>query len=283
MDEAAAQGIATGILQNGFAVLGEALSLEFTSETGASADIDDASLSTLIASHPVCVDIKGASGFVTILLTLEDATRLASLSDSGEANASDALSDESISTLNQLFGPFINASLENDGVNTQAREAEAAADLISNLGEEAASVTFTFSADPHFQSTGHLLIAADVQLKSGGDDPLVSDDEMNDILSGFTPDQEGSYGGDMPENIDVIMGIDLTATARLGKIEMPIGEVLSMGPGSILEVGHLVDEPVELLINGRLIARGDVVVVDEKFGLRITEIISPKERIESLG
>ncbi|HPO31524.1 MAG TPA: FliM/FliN family flagellar motor switch protein, partial [Candidatus Hydrogenedentes bacterium] len=47
-------------------------------------------------------------------------------------------------------------------------------------------------------------------------------------------------------------------------------------------VGHLVDEPVELLVNDKLIARGDVVVVDEKFGLRITEIVSPRERIESL-
>ena len=54
------------------------------------------------------------------------------------------------------------------------------------------------------------------------------------------------------------------------------------GPGSIIEVGHLVDEPVELLVNDKLIARGDVVVVDEKFGLRITEIISQEERIESL-
>ncbi len=54
------------------------------------------------------------------------------------------------------------------------------------------------------------------------------------------------------------------------------------GPGSIIEVGHLIDEPVELLVNDKLIARGDVVVVDEKFGLRITEIISPEERIETL-
>jgi len=50
----------------------------------------------------------------------------------------------------------------------------------------------------------------------------------------------------------------------------------------VIEVGHLVDEPIELLINDKLIARGDVVVVDEKFGLRITEIVSTKERIESL-
>ena len=89
-------------------------------------------------------------------------------------------------------------------------------------------------------------------------------------------------GAGQPDNLDMVLDIGLTATARLGSVEMPLAEVLSLGPGSIIEVGHLVDEPVELLVNGKLIARGDVVVIDEKFGLRITEIISPRERIESL-
>lgn len=83
-------------------------------------------------------------------------------------------------------------------------------------------------------------------------------------------------------NLDMVLDINLVATARLGRIEMPIADILALGPGSIIEVGHLVDEPVELLVNDKLIARGDVVVVDEKFGLRITEIVSPRERIESL-
>lgn len=83
-------------------------------------------------------------------------------------------------------------------------------------------------------------------------------------------------------NLDMVLDINLVATARLGRIEMPIADILALGPGSIIEVGHLVDEPVELLVNDKLIARGEVVVVDEKFGLRITEILSPRERIESL-
>jgi flagellar motor switch protein FliN len=85
-----------------------------------------------------------------------------------------------------------------------------------------------------------------------------------------------------PPNLDIILDIRLEVKARLGRVQMPIGEILAIGPGSIIEVGHIVDEPIELLVNDKLIARGDVVVVDEKFGLRITEIISPKERIESL-
>jgi flagellar motor switch protein FliN/FliY len=63
---------------------------------------------------------------------------------------------------------------------------------------------------------------------------------------------------------------------------MPIREVLALGPGSIVEVGRSIGEPVELLVNEKLIARGEVVVVEEKFGLRITEIVSPTERVRSL-
>jgi flagellar motor switch protein FliN/FliY len=116
------------------------------------------------------------------------------------------------------------------------------------------------------------------------EEPLVSDDEMKDILRGFGSDaaEMTSDSGAPRENYDVILDIELTATARLGSIEMPISEILNLGPGSIIEVGQFVDEPIELLVNDKLVARGDVVVVDEKFGLRITEIVSQKERIESL-
>lgn len=115
----------------------------------------------------------------------------------------------------------------------------------------------------------------------------VSDDEVQDILSEFSPEDETDHALDsgqegLSENMRMIMDIELVATARLGKVELPISEILSFAPGSIIEVGRLVGEPVELLVNDKLIARGDVVVVDERFGIRITEIISQQERIESL-
>jgi flagellar motor switch protein FliN len=121
--------------------------------------------------------------------------------------------------------------------------------------------------------------------------PILSDAEVSDILSGFDTgavEVEGPAApadkqhARPPANLDMILDIRLVATARLGRVEMPIGEILALGPGSIIDVGHMVDEPVELLVNNKLIARGDVVVVDEKFGLRITEIVSTKARIESM-
>ena len=117
-------------------------------------------------------------------------------------------------------------------------------------------------------------------------EPASEQEAAPDVPIEERPDDDAVDNGNResrsPDNLDMILDIGLTATARLGRLEMPISEILNLGPGSIIEVGHLVDEPVELLVNGKLIARGDVVVVDEKFGLRITEIISTRERIESL-
>ncbi len=84
------------------------------------------------------------------------------------------------------------------------------------------------------------------------------------------------------ENIDLILDIQLKLTARLGHMEMPVGEIMKLTPGSVIDIDRFVDEPVELVVNNRPIARGDIVVVQENFGIKIVEIISPTERIQSL-
>jgi flagellar motor switch protein FliN/FliY len=113
-------------------------------------------------------------------------------------------------------------------------------------------------------------------------------------LSGFSLDDEpleiapiATESGDLspgprPDNLDRVLGIQVTVTARLGRVEMPIGTILSLGAGSVIDAAHRVDEPVDLLVNGKLIARGQMVVVNGRLGLRITEIVSAQERIESL-
>lgn len=84
------------------------------------------------------------------------------------------------------------------------------------------------------------------------------------------------------QNIDLILDIQLRLTARLGQMEMPVSEIIKLSPGSVIDIDRFVDEPVELVVNDRPIARGDIVVVQENFGIRISEIISPTERIQSL-
>ena len=83
-------------------------------------------------------------------------------------------------------------------------------------------------------------------------------------------------------SLDLIMDLELRLTAELGRAELMIRDVLQLGPGSIIELDKTVGEPVDILVNNRLIARGEVVVIDDSFGVRITEIVTPMERAQSI-
>ncbi|HRX16865.1 MAG TPA: flagellar motor switch protein FliN, partial [Spirochaetota bacterium] len=75
----------------------------------------------------------------------------------------------------------------------------------------------------------------------------------------------------------------LTLTAELGRTKYLVKDVLGLGEGSIIELDKLAGEPVDLLVNGKLIAKGEVVVIDENFGVRVTDIVSPSERLTKMG
>ncbi len=83
-------------------------------------------------------------------------------------------------------------------------------------------------------------------------------------------------------NLNLILDIPLRVTVELGRAKMPVSELLNLTQGSVIELTKLAGEPMEVLVNDKLIARGEAVVVNEKFGVRLTDIISPTERIEQL-
>jgi flagellar motor switch protein FliN/FliY len=85
------------------------------------------------------------------------------------------------------------------------------------------------------------------------------------------------------QRLDLILDIPLKVTVLLGRTRWPIKDILGLTPGSVVEMQSMVDEPVEVLVNGILVAMGEVVVVNENFGVRITNIISPEERLKNLG
>ncbi len=95
----------------------------------------------------------------------------------------------------------------------------------------------------------------------------------------FPPLGEGLPAGLGP-NINLLLDVRLTLTVELGRTTMLVKDILGLGEGSIIELDKLAGEPVDLLVNGKLIARGEVVVIDENFGVRVTDIVSPAERIE---
>jgi flagellar motor switch protein FliN len=82
--------------------------------------------------------------------------------------------------------------------------------------------------------------------------------------------------------LDFILDIPLTLTVELGRNRMLISELLQLGQGSVIELSKLAGEPMDVFINQKLIARGEVVVVNEKFGVRLTDIVSPVERVNKL-
>tara|TARA_B100000886_G_scaffold305825_1_gene237818 strand:- start:389 stop:775 length:387 start_codon:yes stop_codon:yes gene_type:complete len=84
------------------------------------------------------------------------------------------------------------------------------------------------------------------------------------------------------QNLDFILDIPLRVTVELGRTKVYVKELLQLGQGSVVELDKLAGEPLEILVNDKLVAKGEVVVVNEKFGIRLTDIISPIERIESL-
>ena len=92
----------------------------------------------------------------------------------------------------------------------------------------------------------------------------------------------GGNGHSSQKDISLINDISLELTVRLGKTEMPIKDILDLAPGSVIELDRLAGEAVDLLANGKIIARGEVVVIDENFGFRVTDIISSEERLKKL-
>lgn len=115
---------------------------------------------------------------------------------------------------------------------------------------------------------------------AGKAEPAASEEAQagDGLLSGLNSEQRQQ----LPPNIGFILDIPLQLSVEIGRTRMIINDLLQLGQGSVIELDKLAGEPFDVLVNNKLIARGEVVVVNEKFGIRLTDIISPTERIEQL-
>ncbi len=102
---------------------------------------------------------------------------------------------------------------------------------------------------------------------------------MADEHQSVTPDPSQKETPDL----NFILDIPLEVSVELGRAKIQISDLLQLGQGSVIELTKLAGEPLEILINQKLVARGEVVVINEKFGIRLTDIISPAERVKQLG
>lgn len=299
-----AQGYLKGFFNAVDALLDSSTTVE-VSETKAPAKEE---LDKFPAEYPVALAARVASGPVLVLLPTQDVLKVFAATKEEATEPKQELEDGDLPALKEVFDPCLGEGaaflkekydkevpIEDTAVSQSGPES--LGPFVEASGDAAIAAPFTFSAPPQLDGTGVFLFTETLEKlaheaeKAEADDtgssvpPQLSEKEAKEIVDSIHPDPEAKIakaGGAAADNLDMVLGIQLVATARLGRVDMPISEILALGPGSIIEVGHLVDEPVELLVNEKLIARGDVVVVDEKFGLRITEIVSPEERIESL-
>jgi flagellar motor switch protein FliN/FliY len=116
---------------------------------------------------------------------------------------------------------------------------------------------------------------------SGGNPVPVDTGAAGQTGQAFSP-VKGQRGDSQPEKLDFILDIPLEITVELGRTKMLIHDLLKLGQGSVVELSKPAGETLEILANNRLIAKGDVVVMNDKYGIRLTEVISTIERLEKL-
>ena len=107
-------------------------------------------------------------------------------------------------------------------------------------------------------------------------------EQIDDSRKAAATDENG-FAQNEKCDIDLILDIPLDITVELGKVKMQINELLQLGQGSIIELTKSVGEALDIYINNKLIAKGEVVILDEKFGIRVADIINPDERVKSLS
>lgn len=129
----------------------------------------------------------------------------------------------------------------------------------------------------------------DVDSVGSGNDSTVEEqkDESSPDTSLETAEaanpQRGTDAIDAGRGLDFILDIPLEVSVELGRTQMLVNDLLRLGQGSIVQLTKLADEPMDIYVNRKLFARGEVVVVNEKFGIRLTDIISPIERVKTLA
>jgi flagellar motor switch protein FliN/FliY len=156
---------------------------------------------------------------------------------------------------------------------------QVSADIAQSLGAAAAPGPMPAMGGMSGGSMGGMLGMSMNGGRSGGmsmgQPPKVQPVQFPGLIPRPTPQEAG--------NIGLIMDVYMEMTVELGRTRKLIKEILGMGEGTIIELDKLAGEPVDILVNHKLIAKGEVVVIDENFGVRVTEIVSPMERMSDIG
>jgi len=125
-------------------------------------------------------------------------------------------------------------------------------------------------------------MAADLAAETDGESAaeVAGDDDFRQVAAKQLNDTANPESGEV--KLDVILDIPVTIGMEIGRTQLSIRNLLQLNQGSIVELDRLAGEPMDVLVNGTLVAHGEVVVVNEKFGIRLTDVVSPADRIKNL-
>jgi flagellar motor switch protein FliN len=162
--------------------------------------------------------------------------------------------------------------------------AEAAAgELLASSGKKCRVKSFS-AVEPEGSTTRvfQLRTAAKSWSISVRDDLRISQRPASEGIDPLRSSVAVGLDAALSPGVELLLDVELEAALRFGRCEMPLGEILELGPGDVVELDRHVTDPVDLIVGNKIVARGDVVLIDGNFGLRVTEVATPQKRLESI-
>lgn len=304
------QKIGPGFAESMGSVFSMLTGREFSVTPQAGEGLDHGAIAKLQSGVAVFVKAhytKGATGTMLFVLPLQEGTMLVDLMLGGEGTPSAELAGDSrdalAETFNQILGSANQAlsdmageTLSISNVEIFSLEMSDGAGLQELLGPGPFDALSLATTQETLKTTIHLLmpemLSEQLKRKLGMVQPVAvaapaapaaTQAPSAPVAAGPAPTASSRQSSVDTGNLDLLLDIELPVMVRMGQTEMSLGELLKLTPGSILELNRAADAPVELLVNGKQIAKGEVVVVDGNFAFRITEIESTDTRIRSLA
>jgi|TARA_R110001599_G_scaffold213743_8_gene411534 flagellar motor switch protein FliN/FliY len=163
---------------------------------------------------------------------------------------------------------------EDDWADAMSEQEETPSDAASEEDPWAAAMAEQEAAEESDEDREEASTASEQTSKASSAKPA-----SDDVFRPLSPDS----GSSQARELEMIMDIPVKLTVELGRTKLTIKQLLELAQGSVIELEGLAGEPMDILINGYLIAQGEVVVIEDKYGIRITEIVTPSERIHKLN
>jgi len=198
-----------------------------------------------------------------------------------------------------LDSAILESPLVGEGVDQKAGWSELLREIAdAAAGELLATSGQTCHVDKFEETSGESQVSRAFQLRTGERSwTILIRDEVrtsrtgvpqatgSSTVSGPEPSNSGagmSTGATLSPGVELLLDVELEASLRFGCREMPLGEILDLGPGDVVQLDRHVSDPVDLIVGDKIVARGEVVLVNGNFGLRITEVAAPRKRLETI-